>query len=94
LDLKGRKMDHGENCIMMKFTACILHRIVRVIKSRRMRWAGHVARMGEGRGVYRVLVEWPAGKRPLGRPRRRWEVNIKMDLREIGMDGANWIQLA
>jgi hypothetical protein len=50
--------------------------------------------MGDGRGVYRVLVGRPEGKRPLGRPRRRWEDNIKMDLREIGMDGANWIQLA
>jgi hypothetical protein len=67
--------------------------IVRVIKSRRMRWAGHVARMGEGRGVYRVLVGRPESKRPLGRPRRRWEDNIKMDLKEIGIDGANWIQL-
>jgi hypothetical protein len=68
--------------------------VVRVIKSRRMRWAGHVARMGEGRGVYRVLVGKPEGNRPLGRPRRRWEDNIKMDLREIGIDGANWILLA
>jgi hypothetical protein len=68
--------------------------IVRVIKSRRMRWAGHVARMGEGRGVYRILIGVPEGKRPLGRPRRRWEDNIKMDLREIGIDEANWIQLA
>jgi hypothetical protein len=68
--------------------------IVRVIKSRRMRWAGHVASVGEGRGVYRVLVGRPEGKRPLGRPRHRWEDNIKMDLREIGIDGANWIQLA
>jgi hypothetical protein len=68
--------------------------IVRVIKSRRMRWAGHVARMGEGRGAYRVLVGRPEGKRPLGRPRRRWEYNIKMDLGEIGIDGANWIRLA
>jgi hypothetical protein len=67
--------------------------IVRVIKLRRMRWAGHVARMGEGRGVYRVLVGRPEGKRPLGRPRRRWEDNIKMGLREIGIDGANWIHL-
>jgi hypothetical protein len=66
---------------------------VRVIKSRRMRWAGHVARMGEGRGVYRVLVGRPEVKRPLGRPRRKWEDNIKMDLREIGIDGENWIQL-
>jgi hypothetical protein len=68
--------------------------IVRVIKSKRMRWAGHVARMGEGRVVYRVLVGRSEGKRLLGRPRRRWEDNIKMDLREIGIDGANWIQLA
>jgi hypothetical protein len=68
--------------------------IVRVNKSGRMRWAEHVARMGEGRGVYRVLVGRPDGKRPLGRPRRRWEDNIKMDLREIGIDGANWIRLA
>jgi hypothetical protein len=68
--------------------------IVKVIKSKRMRWAGHVARTGEERGVYRVLVGRPEGKRPLRRPRRRWEDNIKMDLREIGIDGANWIQLA
>jgi hypothetical protein len=68
--------------------------IVRVIKSRRMRWAGHVARMGDGRGVYRVLVGSPEGKRPLGRPARRWEDNIKMDLREIGIYGANRIHLA
>jgi hypothetical protein len=68
--------------------------IVKVIKPRRMRWAGHVARMGLRRGVYRVLVGRPEGKRPLGRPRRRWEDNIKLDLREIGIDGANWIRLA
>ena len=65
--------------------------IVRVIKSRRMRWAGHVARMGEGRGVYRVLVGKPERKRPLGRPRRRWDYNIRMDLQEVGLD---WIGLA
>jgi hypothetical protein len=68
--------------------------IVRVIKSRTMRWAGHVARMGEGKGVYRVLVGRPEGKRPLGRPRRMWEDNINLDLREIGIDGANWIERA
>jgi hypothetical protein len=68
--------------------------IVRVIKSGRMRWEGHVARMVEGRGVYRVFVGRPEGKRPLGRPRRRWEDNIKKEVREIGIDGANWIQLA
>jgi hypothetical protein len=67
--------------------------IVRVVKSRKLRWAGHVARRGEGRGVYRILVGRPEGKRPLGRPRHRWEDNIKMDLREIGIGGANWIRL-
>jgi hypothetical protein len=66
--------------------------VVRVIKSRRMRWAAHLARMGDRRGVYRVLGGRPEGKRPLKRPRRRWEDNIKMDLRDIGIDGANWIQ--
>jgi hypothetical protein len=68
--------------------------VVRVIKSRRMRWAGHVASMGEGRCVCRVLVGRPDGKSPLGGPRRRWEDNIKMDLREIGINGANCIRLA
>jgi transcription termination factor 2 len=68
--------------------------IVRMIKSRRMRWAGHVARMEEGRGIYSVLVGRPEDKRPLGKLRRRWEDNIKIDLREIGIDGANWIRLA
>jgi hypothetical protein len=65
-----------------------------MIKSRRMRWAGHVARMGR-RGMY-IGYWWgkPEGKRPLGRPRRRWMDNIKMDLREIGWDGVDWIELA
>jgi hypothetical protein len=67
--------------------------IVRVIKSMRMLWARHVACTGEWRGVYRVLVGKPEGKRPLGRPRHRWEDNIKMGLREIGIDEAEWIQL-
>ncbi|KAJ4442625.1 hypothetical protein ANN_04214 [Periplaneta americana] len=68
--------------------------IIRNIKSRRLRWAGHVARMGESRNVYRVLVGRPEGKRRLGRPRRRWEDNIKMDLREVGYDDRDWINLA
>jgi hypothetical protein len=59
-----------------------------------MRWAGHVARAWEGRGAYRILVGRPESKMPLGRPRRRWEDNIKMDLRDIDIDGANWIRLA
>jgi hypothetical protein len=61
--------------------------IIRVIKSRRMRWAGHVGRMGKGRGVYRIFVGRPEGRRPLGRPRRRWEDNIKMDIQEVGRGG-------
>jgi len=68
--------------------------IVRVIKSRRMRWAGHVARMGEGRGVYRVLVGKPEGKRPLGRPRWRWVDNIRMGLQEVECGYMDWIGLA
>jgi hypothetical protein len=68
--------------------------IVRVIKSRRMRWAGHVARMGEERGGYRVLMVKPELKRPLGRPRRRREDNIRIDLQEVGCEGRDWIGLA
>ena len=60
----------------------------------RMRWAGHVARMGEGRGVHRVLVGKPEGKRPLGRTRCRWEDNIKMDLQEVGEFCGDWMELA
>jgi len=71
--------------------------IVRMIKSRRMRWAGHVARMGEKGGVYMVLLGKPGGKRPLGRPRHRWEDNIKMDLQEVGCVGAwtglSWLRI-
>jgi hypothetical protein len=66
----------------------------RQIKTKRMMWAGHVARMGEERKVYRDLMERPEGKRPFGRPRRRWEDGIKMDLREIGWGNVDWIQLA
>ena len=68
--------------------------IFRVIKSRRMRLAGHVARIGERRGVYKVLVGKPEGKRPLGRSRRRLEDNIKMDVQEVGCGGTDWIELA
>ena len=69
-----------------------LPNILRAVKSRRMRWEGHVARMGEGRGVHRVLVGKPEGKRPLGRPRRRWEDNIKMDLWVVRR-GGDWMEL-
>ena len=67
---------------------------MRVIKSRRMRWAGHVARVGEERGVYRVLMGKPEGKRPLGRLRRRWVDNIRIDLQEVGCVYMDWIGLA
>jgi hypothetical protein len=68
--------------------------IIRIIKSRRKRWAGHVAQMGEKRNVYRLFLGKPEGKRPLGRPRRRWIDNIKMDLLEIGVSVVDWIGLA
>jgi hypothetical protein len=71
-----------------------LPNIVRVIKSRRMRWAGHVARVGEERGVHRVLVGKPEGKSPFGRPRRRWEDNIKMDVQEVGVGCGEWVESA
>ena len=68
--------------------------IVRVIKSRRLRWAGHVTRMDEGRIVFKILIGKPTGKRPLGRSRRRWEDNIRMDLEEIGINARNWVDWA
>jgi hypothetical protein len=68
--------------------------IVRVIKARRMRWAGHVACMEEVRGAYNILVGKPEGRRPLGRPRHRWEDNIKMDLTETGSGDVDWFHLA
>jgi hypothetical protein len=68
--------------------------VIIIMKSRRMRWVGHVAQMGEKRNAYRILLGNPEGKRPLGRPRRRWVDNIKMDLREIGWDGMDWFDLA
>jgi hypothetical protein len=86
LNLKGRKLHNDE-----LHSPYYSPKIVRVIKSRRMREAGHVARTKEGRGVYRVLVGRPEGNRPLGRPRRRWE-----DLRELGIDGRTefgWLKI-
>jgi hypothetical protein len=84
-----RKLHNGELRILYSSPD-----IIRQIKSRRMRWAGHVAHMGEGRNMYRVLVGKLEGKRPLERPRRRWEDGIKMDLREIGWGSVEWIHLA
>jgi hypothetical protein len=68
--------------------------IIRILKSRRMRWAGHISRIGEKRNVYRLLVGKPEGKRPLGRPRRRWIDNIKTDPLEVGVNVVDWIGLA
>ena len=67
--------------------------IIRVMKARRMRWGGACSTCGESRSVYRVLVGKPEGKRPLGRPRRKWEENIKMDLQDLGCEGRDWIEL-
>jgi hypothetical protein len=79
-EMVGERKLHNEE---LRNLYCSLG-IIRIIKSRRMRWAGHVARMGEKRNAYRILVGKPEGKRPLGRPRNRWKDNNKMDLREIG----------
>ena len=68
--------------------------IVRVIKSRRLRWTGHEARMEESRSAFKILTGKPTGKRPLGRPRRRWENNIRMDLEERGVNAGNWVDSA
>ena len=65
-----------------------------MIKSRRLRWAGHVARMDEGRSAFKILTSKPTGKRPLGRPRRRWADNIRMDFEEIGTNAENWVDSA
>ena len=80
---------HGEDLSDLYFST----NIVRVMKSRIMRWTGHVARMGERRGEYKVMVGKPEGKRPLGRTRCRWEGNIKMDLQEVGCGGVDWTEL-
>ena len=85
----GRKLNNEELNDLYSSSS-----IVRVIKSRGMRWAGHVACMGERKGVYMVLMGEPEGKRPLGRPRRRWEDNMKTDLQEVGCGGMDWIELA
>jgi hypothetical protein len=79
---------------MWSFITCTLHRIVRMIKSRMMRWTGHVAPMVEKRNTYRLLVRKPAGERPLGKPRRRRMDTITTDLRETGWGGMDWIDLA
>jgi len=86
---KWKKLHNEELSVLYS-----LPNIVRVVKLRRMRWAGHVARIVEGRGVYRVLVGKPEGERPLGRPRRRWEDNINIDLQEVEGGCEDWMELA
>jgi hypothetical protein len=77
---------------MRSLTICTAHPVL--LKWRRMRWARHVARMGEGKDVYRVLVVKAEGMRPLGRPRRKWQDNIKLGLQEVGYGVMDWIELA
>jgi hypothetical protein len=86
---KWRKLHNEELCDLYSSPS-----IIRIIKSRRMRWAGHVARIGERRNAYRLLVGKPEGKRPLGRTRRRWVDNIKIDLGEVGWGDVDWIGMA
>jgi hypothetical protein len=87
--------ENEESCTVRRFIICThLQIILGRSKSRRIRWAGLVARMGEERKVYMILVEKSEGKRPFGRPRRRWQSWLRVDLREIGLGSAEWIQLA
>jgi hypothetical protein len=89
----GPKSDENGECrILHNEELHSLYRspnIIRVIKSKRLRWAGHVARKEEGRSAFKILTGKPTGERPLGRPRRRWEDNIRMDLKEIGINTRN-----
>ena len=78
------------NIVLPSNSLCRSLNIVRGIKSLRLRWADHVARMEEGRNTFKILTRTPAGKRPFGRPKRRWEDNIRMDLKEIGTNTRNW----
>ena len=90
LGLRGIRMGSGESSTMRNFCLNRSPNIVRVIKSRRLRWARHVSKMEEGRRNFKMLTGKPTGKRPFRRPRRRWEDNIRMDLEEIGVHSGNW----
>ena len=79
---RGMRIGSGEGSTMRNFIVCTVRLIVRMIKSRRLRWAGHVARMEESRSAFKMLTGKPTGRRPLGRPRRRWEDNIRIDLKK------------
>ena len=84
-------MGSGEGFTMMNFVLYRSSDIVRVIKSGRLRWAGHVAKMEEGRSAFKIFTGTPTGKRPLERPRRTWEDNIRLDLKEMGINTRNWV---
>ena len=87
-------MGSGEGFTMRNFIVCTVHLIVREIKSRGLRWAVNLARMEEGRSALKIETGKPTGIRPLGRPRRRWEDNIRMDLEEIDINAGNWVDSA
>jgi hypothetical protein len=91
---KWRKQYNEERKLLIMYELYFTSNIVRVIKSRRMRWTVHVARLGERRDVFRFLVRKPEGKRPHRRPSCRWEDNIKMDIQEVGCGGMDWTNVA
>ena len=91
---KNQKIKIKLVCIQFNLEKNRNTNLVRLIKSKRLRWAGHLARMEEGRSAFKILTVKPIGKRPLGRPRRRWEDNIRMDLEEIGINTRNWVDFA
>jgi hypothetical protein len=89
-----KRHEVGENCTVRSFIICTSSYIIRMIKSRWMRWAGHVASMGKMGNAYKTLVANPEGRRPLGRPRHKWEDNIKMDLTKTRLWVVDWIYLS
>jgi len=94
-DVRTQCQETGENCIKRSFMICTPHHIIKVMKSRRMNWVGHVARTRDKTGTYRVFVGRPEGKRPHGTSTRRWEDNFKLGNQEVGLGGGvDWIGLA
>ena len=91
---RGMRIECGEGSTMRNFIVCTVHLIYRVIKSRKLRCAGHVPRMEECRSTLKILTDKPTGKNPSGRPRHRREDNIRMYLKEIGVDTRNWVDSA
>ena len=94
MDPRALRMGSGEVSTLRKFIVGTIHLIVRVIKSLRLRWADYVAKMEEGRSAFKIVTGTAAEKRPLGRLRRRWKDNIRMDLKEIGVNTRNWVDSA